>query len=390
MVGQLLRNKLASMALAVLALVPSVGAKDKNPANPADCAPIPQERTIEIDIAHPFDSFDSRANFNYSANELAGKGLDYLGKNGLDKESFGRAAKTASEAYAAYLFSYITHEAGHDGADTEFLPELRPGTLTPKVKNLDLPLTSSLEKSAHFSRGVNQNTFNAETILENAVLNNAAPGVSFPMNSLYTSFYHPNEATRETGQTTDDLEAYSEALNERGFKTSKRKIQKNALIANVLTLQNWKSIYDAFRFIGNGQRADAPLTFQIRDIEFTSPAIFCYLGETGNFYNTASFINPKSENPILVSAGIEQDAVRFGGKVHDISTPLFNLTVSPSAYVNFGKEEQPGLSLGIDLNYKLNENSSLKLALQQNERDLMSKIKETNGFSARAEFAYRF
>jgi hypothetical protein len=360
-----LKTKLASIALAGLSMLPTAKAK-----------------TLELDMTHPFATFDSRANLNYSANQATQKALDQID----DKNLLTRVAKTTAESYAAYLFSYITHEAAHDGTNTEFTSELRPGTLTPKTKTQNLSFNSSEEESAYFARGVNQNTRNANTILENAVLNNEAPGLPFIFNSLYLAGYKPNKDTRSKGQTTNDLDAYSNALAQRGIKTSRKKIQRNALIANALTPQNWATIFGTAKYIATGEKTDSPLTFKIANIEFTSPETSLYLGENGLFYNAKSFINPNSDSPLSVSIGTENGVTRVGAKKYNVRTPIENLTMSPSAYLS----SSGGYSAGTDLELKLSPKSSLKLALTHSKNDLMGKIKGEKGFSARASLKYQF
>ncbi|GEM_PF-2939273 len=377
-----LKNKLTSIVLTGLSLLPTTKLKAQD-TNSADYNPATSQRVIELDIANPLATSDSRAKANYSTNQIINYALNESENDSLPL----RLAKTAGDLYGAYFTAYIFHEAGHEGADLKFGNGFRGWDLTPKIAPTEKTLDTPDKKATYYSAGLNQNTLNSEKIWENGQRFGNFSDAGLLFNSLYESFYSPNQNTRSNMNTGDDLESYCNALEEKRIHETPRGIKRKSLIANALTFQNYESIYNLFNYAMNGHTNNKPTTFSVGNLEITPPIFNQYLTHNGSYLQGNVFINPQKKNPIKISAGFTDDKIRAGAKVYDVKlSDKFNF--SPYTYA----DTNGGFSVGSDFGYKATKNIELTARVEFNHKDILENdVKdEGNGLNATAGIRLRF
>jgi hypothetical protein len=375
-----LRDKITSVVLAGVSLLPSVSIAYE--ANAKDYTVKTQKRVLELDIDHPFATPQSRAKTTYSANQLT----DYVLNKSLSDSLPKRLAKSVADAYLKYLTAYISHEAGHEGKDLSLQADLRK-TLTPKVAPTKKSLDTPEKRIKYFSAGLNQNTLNSSLIWENGQRHKNFDDTGFLFNSLYGAFYTPDEGTRSSGNTLNDLEAYCDALEEKGIRENPSRLKARSQIASALTLQNYASIWNALNYTLNGKTNTDPLTFKIKDTEITPPIFSHFLTQKGSYLQSDTFLNPKGKNPIKISAGVQDDKLRAGAKLYDLKA-TDKLSFNPYIYV----DTSGGHSIGSDLEYSLSENLSLTAEIQTNKNDVLENetFEKGNGINITAGLKWAF
>lgn len=374
-----LKNKIASIVLAVASLLPSTS---KVHAGQANCDVAPIKRVLETDFQHPLATFDSRTKVNYSANQL----VDFVLNESEDDSLPVRLAKTGLDLYASHLTAYISHEAGHEGKDLNFQGGIRK-TLTPKVAPTKKTLETLEQRAKYFSSGINQNSINAGLIWENGQRHGNFDDSSFLFNSLYGAFYTLDKDTRSNGNTIDDLEGYCDALSELGIKENPKKLKEKSRIASALTLQNYASVWNIFNYVLRGEANSRPLTFEIKGLEITPPVFSHYLTDEGSYFQGDVFTNPSGKVPIKFSVGVQEDKFRAGAKVYDLKL-TDKLSFNPYVYA----DNSGGHSIGSDLEYRLTNNFNLTSRIEHNHRDILeSSVKDKgNGINITAGLKWKF
>ncbi len=204
--------------------------------------------------------------------------------------------------------------------------------------------------------GLNQEEFNAYTVFINGINGSTVDNsVSFLMTKLWDIGYNVRSG-EETNR--DDVKEYIRLLNKKGIDLSKNDHLAQALLADALSLQTWRSILDVYNYLVKGKRTTEPFTFNLFGKEFTPPLINHYLTPEGSFYNISSVVSPNGKNPIEIAVGTDVDFIgdgkvdsfRIGGQYNNLK--LFESkyfpSLSPYAYLNTNKSlDYEGFSAGV-------------------------------------------
>jgi len=330
---------------------------------------------LEISASKPFENFNARANTNYSLNQLVDKVTD-----SLNETQTQRLAGELGKSAVAYLGAFVTHEKSHNSntriSFNDFMPQASPDN----ISSLD-----QKQRTHYYANGINQNTFNATRIQEESVLNNESPGVAFLFNSLYLAGYAPRDSSRTQGKITNDVDGWKESLEQRGLNApNKNKVKNLATLCAIASIPNWQAAQNVISYISRGEKNETAY-LNLGDMKLTAPMFSAYLGETDVFVNSESYIKTKDGQLYSAQIGKEGNTTRIGAKVYNLPIST-NLSVSPSAYLG----TNGGYLAGLDFNVKTGKTSSLKIALEQSSKDLMSRVKGENGFNARASLKVKF
>ncbi|HDK42676.1 MAG TPA: hypothetical protein ENG87_04800, partial [Candidatus Pacearchaeota archaeon] len=348
------------------------------------------DRKIVLDIADPTKNFEANANAWYSANQIIGKGSDLLGvKAGLDNTLLGRIGLLGLSSALSHHLTHASHEFGHirvgekiGSYEWRFEPN--------SIFALDNNWTKTLNKHPTDNQGIrkavaglNQNEYNAYVLFKNNK-NQLTPDNAFSFLSTKTWDIGYNLGTSYKVPTeSNDVDNYIRFLNKKGIPAKKSDHLTQAILADALSIQTWDSFRAISNYLKTGNRVTKPTVFKWGETEFTPPLINLYLTHEGGFFNTTSIVNPEGEHPIEVNLGYDADFIgggrvntmRIGGQYNNIRL-ADNLRLSPGAHINLERKslEPKGFSAGAELEWKINNKSSIIAGLKYNQKDIMENI----------------
>lgn len=182
-------------------------------------------------------------------------------------------------------------------------------------------------------------------------------------------------------------------MNSVGQKVSKEQMQKNNIVLNALSLDNWESLYSVWKFLKDGQREFKPLRLKMgENLEIGAPYLSHFITPDGEYVELTEFIwAGKNKTPIEISLssdlGFTQeksnlDNVRAMIKAYGLNTGLKNITISPYGSVNFARTngKYSGFGCGLEAKVPLKNEWSLNGKIEYNKGDLDATTHGRDGF----------
>ncbi|MDP2909217.1 MAG: hypothetical protein Q8N77_05405 [Nanoarchaeota archaeon] len=345
------------------------------------------ERKLILDFASPVSSFEANSNLWYSANQLFGKGSDFLGTRlELDKSLLGRFTLLSADVYRSLWLRMASHELSHIKEGKKY------GSYESRFEmNSLLDLANNFIKKFNYKptdqelvkeriAGINQDEFNSYNLFKNSIDRLAFDdGISFLLSKLWDIGYnlYPCESS-ELG----DVSSYVNHLNKKGISLSTKDHLLQSVLADALSIQTWDSLKAVYNYFKTGERTIKSTALNLSGTTVTLPLINHYLTENGSFYNLSSFIRLKEKKLIELSLGIDADFIgggkvdclRFGGQYSDLDLGEHKYipTVSPFAYINTTKSlNYQGFSVGIEAKLPVTKTTKLRAKVEYNHDDMI-------------------
>jgi len=195
----------------------------------------------------------------------------------------------------------------------------------------------------------------------------------------------------------EDYANIVERLNEKGFNVSLEQMKKNNLWINLLSFDNWKSLYNIGKFVVTGERESKPTYFKINDsLELGLPGLAHYFTTKGEAVEISEFLKLKGKTlEINVFKDLDStqkraglNNLRIGGQLYNLGVGN-NFSLSPYFHANLkGK----GHDMGTEYKIKLSNKLGITGEVGYTNNDLFAKdiLDKDEGVYGRIGLTYEF
>src|SRR3989338_2775880 len=346
------------------------------------------------DLDHPVD-----VNTDYAL--ALSEWISYLGeKTGkhADKYMLTRAGQAVATLWLDGAVSYWSHEMGHAynvPLDRDRGWDFEGGTNNAGLPKVDFKGgTTTLDNDlASVVGGLNKSESNARKLWERTdtiTLDRATAFLAFKLDdSTYNiraaydeddDFFRIRFFNRLPGKNeylyapTIPREATANDLNKTGvifeylglpLGHGEKEIERRAVVADLLTVRNYESMWAIWKYVVTGQKTSTPLDFDVAGHKVVPPIVGTYLTKRGVFCNADFSVDG---NKFSVGRNTDFPDWRVGVGLGERQVGCFSL--SPfGAFNRIGGED--GFTLGTDIGFELGKNASLVFNLQKSEDDVI-------------------
>jgi hypothetical protein len=363
------------------------------------------DRKLKVSFDNPAKDSEASSNAFVSLNELTGAGSDVLSiKTGLNKLIYGRTALVLGHIYASYWITLTSHELAHvrEGSKNgEYSFQFKMKSPVAISNNFIKFFGYTPTDDQHLKEiiaGLNQNELDSYALFEKNINEELTfdRGISFLITKLWDLSYHMLNAE---DQELNDIDQYTRLLNKKRINSTKTDHLVKSMISDALSATTYDSINAIFNYIAHGKRSGEKMMIRIGDLEITPPIINHYLTLDGSFFNGVCFINPKKQNPIEVSLGIDGDFIsgktdrlRAGVKIHTIGIIEDRLKASPFAYISTSRTSfgtNTGYSIGVEAMVLLMPSYDIIIKPEYNNNEIVENVvKGKEGFNVSVSVGY--
>lgn len=388
--------------------------------------------------ADPRDGFEANGQYLFSVNELFGKGSDYLGI-GLQGDEFWpvRLGLLAVHKFIADSTVYASHEIahnfysrkigkdslefklGHDDRDFLSWSWFHAASNTNEsLWDVNAPLDPMIRS---FVAGLNQQEHNKVLLYEHFAKESQITfdqAINFSLNNTGAMGYIITTMNTEipssrgqlfAGGTVYDPIGYLSGLNMKGIEISRDALLLQTGVPAFLNVKEIYGLLSVVDFIRDGSRVQKSLWFNAGCLKMMPPLFSTYFTTDGLFYNATVFakIREPPQIPLLeFQLGADSDyisdgrvnAVRFGGKVHDLAQLSNTWLLSPFAYCDLQRVplDFSGFVAGVEVKCVMydGENTSFSFVGKGEYSDndvIENRIKdEEKGFNLSVGAEFRF